>query len=35
MDDFELDETDQWWYDDELDCDVGDDYDEDYEYEEV
>lgn len=35
MDDFELDETDQWWYDEELDCYVGDDYDEDYEYEEV
>lgn len=33
-DDFDLDETDHWWYDEELDCYVGDDYD-DYEYEEV
>ena len=37
MDDFELDETDQWWYDEERDCCVFYDYDDydDYEYEEV
>lgn len=35
MDDDDLDISEMWWYDDELDCYVGDDYDEDYDYEEV
>jgi hypothetical protein len=33
MDDDLYDETENWWYDEDLDCDIGDD--EEYEYEEV
>jgi hypothetical protein len=35
MDEDDLDISEMWWYDDDLDCYVGDDYDEDYDYEEV
>ena len=35
MDEDDLDISEMWWYDDDLDCYVGDDYDDDYDYEEV